>query len=182
MDIRSLKAPPMPLMEVQVRTRTSLEGKENSRVRREDYVGNGHWHFDERMGIGKQIGFIYIIRNSISGRCYIGKKFYRGTGKLNKGEPTNWPWYISSSKELSTDIKQLGKDSFEFICLEEYNSKGALSWAETFSICFVEAPSNQDKWYNCLINKVSWIVREPITQRHKDRLEALVRRYHNEGG
>jgi hypothetical protein len=130
------------------------------------------------MGEGKKLGFIYIIRNNISGRCYIGKKFYKGTGKLNKGQETNWPWYISSSKELSQDIKTLGKESFEFICLEEYTSRGALSWAETWSICAVEAPSKRDMWYNCLINKVSWVVNEPITPLHKETLRTLIRRYH----
>jgi hypothetical protein len=158
--------------------RVSLEGKQGSRVDRNNYTGNGHWDFEEQMGVKKHIGFIYLIRNTVTNRCYIGKKQYRGTGKLNKGEVSNWPWYISSSKELSNDIKTYGKEMFDFICLEEYTAKGALSFAETWSLCHVEAPSNPDKWYNVLINKVSWSVKEPITNRHKLTLETLIEAYH----
>jgi len=150
--------------------RVSLEGVVGSRVDRRDYRGNGHWDFPTDMGVSNAIGFIYVIRNNITGRAYIGKKFYKGTGKLNKGQSTNWAWYISSSKELSEDVKTLGKENFSFFCIEEYATKGSLSWAETWSICHVRAPEFQDKWYNLLINKVSWKVKAGITQRHLTRL------------
>ena len=172
--IKDLKPPPMVGIPQEKKKRVSLEGKVGSKVNRTDYSRNGHWDFEQRMGDSDKLGFIYLIRNKISGRCYIGKKFYRGTGKQNKGLETNWPWYISSSKELAADIKTLGKDYFEFICIEEYKTKGALSWAETWSIVYVEAPSNQTKWYNLLINKVSWVVKEPITNRHKERLNIVI--------
>jgi hypothetical protein len=82
----------------------------------------------------------------------------------------NWRWYISSSKELSASVKNFGKEGFEFIAIEQYHSKGTLSYAESWSLLHVEAPYRQDKWYNLLINKVSWAVKEPITERHKQRL------------
>jgi hypothetical protein len=65
-------------------------------------------------------------------------------------------------------------EEFDFICLEQYQTKGTLSYSETWSLCYVEAPTN-DRWYNRLIEKVSWNVKEAITDRHKERLDAAIR-------
>jgi len=166
------------VVEVVKSKKVSLEGVVGSKVNSANYTGNGHWYAEWLMGKPDKVGFVYIIRNKVTGRCYIGKKNYRGAGVKNRGEDSNWRWYITSSKGLSEDIKKLGKENFEFICLEEYKYSGALAWAETWTICFTEAPSNQDKWYNRDIGAVRWTVKEPISQRHKERLEVLVRLYH----
>jgi hypothetical protein len=131
---------------------------------------NGHWKFEEQMGDG--IGFIYVIRDSILKRFYLGKKLFRGTGVINKGKESNWKTYSSSSPVLAELLKVRPKEEFDFICLEQYKTKGTLSYSETWSLCFVEAPTNK-MWYNTLIEKVSWNVKEPITIRHKDRLNRV---------
>jgi hypothetical protein len=174
------KVPAFTMPKKEAKVKVSLEGIVGGRVKASNYTGNGHWHADWLMGGADKVGFVYIIRNNLTGRCYIGKKSYRGSGKLNKGTKSNWAWYISSSVDLSADIKLIGKDNFEFICLEEYSYKGSLSWAETWSICYVEAPSNQHMWYNRQVNQVGWIVKEPVTIRHKENLAALIRRYLDE--
>jgi Putative endonuclease segE, GIY-YIG domain len=133
---------------------------------------NGHWIFPEQMGNGK-LGFVYVIRDNVLQRFYLGKKLYYGHGKLNKNQESNWRKYASSSKVLAELLKARPKEEFEFICLEQYNTKGTLSYSETWSLCTVEAPTDR-RWYNTLVNKVSWNVKEPITQRHKDRLKAAV--------
>lgn len=167
MSVANLKIP-------EKKIRVSLEGVVGSRVNRENYGFNGHWDFESKMGGYEYVGFIYIIRNKETKRCYVGKKLYRGTGKIDKGKESNWPWYITSSEKLSEDIKRLGKNAFEFICLEQYKTKGALGWAETWTLCFVEVPLNQDKWYNFQIEKVSWVVKEKVTDRHKGRLKVVM--------
>ena len=129
---------------------------------------NGHWHFEEQMGQGA--GFIYLIRDTELKRFYLGKKSYFGAGKLNKGKESNWRRYMSSSKLLAKMFEERPKEEFDFICLEQYRTKGTLSYSETWSLCLVEAPTSE-MWYNTLIEKVSWRVKEPISQRHKDRLE-----------
>jgi hypothetical protein len=149
---------------------TSLEGVIGSRVKRSDYGSNGHWDFPTVMGEKGMVGFIYLIYNILEGKGYIGKKNYRGSGKINRGQESNWKWYISSSDSLSEDIKRLKKDQFLFICIEEYSTKGGLSYAESWSLFHVEAPTDPDRWYNVLINKVSWRSREKITALHKERL------------
>jgi len=140
---------------------------------------NGHWHFCEQMG-GKYaekncpVGFIYVIRDNYLERFYLGKKTFFGNGISNKGKESNWRTYFSSSKALAEMFKERPMEEFDFICLEQYKTKGTLSYSETWSLCFVEAPTNTT-WYNTLIEKVSWNVKEPITQRHKDRLADVIK-------
>ncbi len=134
--------------------------------------GNGHWEFPEQMGINK-VGFIYVIFDSILNRGYLGKKLYYGMGKLNKGKESNWKTYASSSKLLKELLKERPKEEFRFICIEEYTTKGTLSYSETWSLCLIEAPTSY-QWYNTLIEKVSWPVKEQISNRHKERLNKIV--------
>jgi hypothetical protein len=135
---------------------------------------NGHWSFEEQMGAG--IGFIYVIRDNALDRYYLGKKLFVGTGKLNKGKESNWKKYTSSSKVLAELLKARPKDEFDFVCLEQYKTKGTLSYSETWSLCHVEAPTSKE-WYNTLIEKVSWPVKEPITERHKRRLKMVYEKH-----
>lgn len=130
---------------------------------------NGHWCFEEPMNKEQYVGFIYIIRDPFMQRFYLGKKLYKGTGKLNKGQESNWKSYCSSSKSISDMLGERPKSDFEFICIEQYKTKGALAYAETWSLCHVEAPTKKE-WYNKRIEKISWKVSENITERHKQRL------------
>jgi hypothetical protein len=160
--------------------RISLEGKVGSRVDPADYRGSGHWRFVEEMGSDGYIGFIYVIVDLNNHKLYLGKKNYttlkliEGTTRRQKVD-MNWRWYISSSKELAATVKNFGKEDFRFICIEQYKSKGALSYSETWSLMFAETPSNQHLWYNRLVNKVSWVVKEPVTERHKSRLSRIIK-------
>lgn len=147
---------------------------QTARTKRKDYSGNGHWEFEEPLGQNGEFGFIYLIHDNTLDKWYIGKKQFLGTGQKNKGLPTNWQWYTSSCKELCESIKRNGKEAFSFYVLEQYRIRGSLGFAETWSICYVEALANRDKWYNGLINKVSWNVKEGITARHKSRLKLIL--------
>ena len=137
---------------------------------------NGHWRFPEQMNVNDKtpyVGFVYVIRDTVLERFYLGKKLYRGHGQINKGQESNWRRYSSSSKVLNELLKARHKEEFEFICLEQYKTKATLSYSETWSLCVVEAPTS-DRWYNNLIEKVTWAVRERITDRHKQRLRRAV--------
>lgn len=135
---------------------------------------NGHWDFPEEMG-KSNVGFIYVIYDTVLNRAYLGKKQFYGTGRLNNGQESNWKKYTSSSKLLNELLKHRPKEEFEFICIEQYRTKGTLSYSETWSLCLVEAPTRKE-WYNTLIEKVTWPVREPITNRHKERLNKIIQR------
>ena len=136
-------------------------------------IHNGHWRFPEQMG-GKHVGFIYLIRDTVLGKFYLGKKQFYGTGSINKGKVSNWKVYKSSSPVLKEHFKERPYyDEFEFICLEQYKTKGTLGYSETWSLAHVEAPTD-DTWYNRIIEKVQWKVTEPITDRHKERLRRAI--------
>ena len=136
---------------------------------------NGHWVFEEQMGGPGYVGFIYVIYDTVLNRAYLGKKQFRGTGQVNAGQESNWRRYTSSSKVLAELLKVRPKDEFEFLCLEQYKTKGTLAYSESWSLCFVEAPTS-NVFYNTLIEKVSWKVKEAITERHKTRLKEILER------
>ena len=146
-----------------------------TRIDKKSLGPNGHWDFPEPLGTKGEFGFIYLIHDTIENKYYLGKKQFYGTGKLNKGDESNWKYYTSSCKELVASIKRNGKDFFKFYVIEQYFKRGTLGYAETWSLCFVEALANRDKWHNGLINKVSWTISEKITDRHKKRLMELIK-------
>ena len=136
---------------------------------------NGHWIFEEQMGDSQYVGFIYVIYDTVLNRAYLGKKQYRGTGVNNKGQESNWRKYTSSSKLLKELFKSRSRSEFEFICIEQYKTKGTLSYSESWTLCIVEAPTS-NVFYNTLIEKVCWNVKEPISVRHKTQISNLLRR------
>jgi hypothetical protein len=66
-------------------------------------------------------------------------------------------------------------ENYAFFVLEQYYSAGGLGWAEVWSQCIVETPSNHGRFLNRLIEKISWKSTEIISPRHKARLNALVK-------
>jgi hypothetical protein len=136
---------------------------------------NGHWNFEEQMGEPGYVGFIYCIYDTVLNRAYIGKKHFYGRGPANKGVESNWRRYMSSSKLLAEMFKERPKSEFEFTCLEQYKTVGTLSYSETWSLCFVEAPTS-NVFYNTLIEKVTWNVKEAISERHKRALRSILER------
>jgi hypothetical protein len=135
---------------------------------------NGRWSFPTQMGIKPYTGFVYVIRDNVLKRFYLGKKFYETTNRrTHKKEVSNWKTYLSSSKTLELMLKERPLEEFEFITLEEYKMRGAVSYAETWSLCHVEAPTTEI-WYNKRIEEISWNVRERVTDRHKERLQRVI--------
>jgi hypothetical protein len=93
-------------------------------------------------------GFIYKITNLETGKFYVGKKsfVYNKKKKLGKKEmasmpvtrgravttkveqvDSGWQKYWSSSKELQSDVKQLGEDKFERLILQLCKTKKQLT-------------------------------------------------------
>lgn len=69
--------------------------------------------------IDSTYGYVYCITNKLTGRQYIGKKFFSKAGyktvngkrkKIRK--PSDWLTYWGSNKKLLEDIKQLGEENF----------------------------------------------------------------------
>ena len=132
---------------------------------------NGHWLFNKQMGDGE--GFVYFVRDPILCKLYLGKKQYRVSRGKNKGAESNWKKYISSSNYLKTMFANRPKDEFDFICLEEYHTKGSLRYAETWSLCMTDALLSED-WLNGRIEEITWKVKEPVSTLHKKRLNLVL--------
>jgi hypothetical protein len=134
-------------------------------------LNNGHWKFDKQMGDG--VGFIYIIRDKDLRRFYLGKKSFKVGRGQHKGKDSGWRKYKTSSPIMKTLFEGRPLSDFEFICIEEYKTKGTLSYAETWTLCLVEAPTTST-FYNKRIEAVSWNVKEPISDKHKERLRQVI--------
>lgn len=138
----------------------------------------GHWKCGTiKLDPKNAVGFVYLIIEKETNRIYIGKKNFTGRGKLNKGEPSNWKTYTSSSNYLKELMSIKGTEAFDFFILEQYYTVGGLSWAETWTQTVCEVPSNNSRFFNRFIDKVSWKVTEPVTERHRRRLKKLLKDY-----
>lgn len=135
---------------------------------------NGLWDFPEEMGTKGYSGFIYIIRDEIERKFYLGKKLFTAQvqGRTMESE---WRKYKSSNTHLKLLLASdaVVKNDISFFCLEQYKSRGALAYAETWSLCHVEAPTKEE-WLNKRVEKIAWKVTEGITDRHKQRLYDIV--------
>ena len=72
-----------------------------------------HWKYKRKPDPTSHFGFVYIITNKKTSKCYIGCKQYFYTRKKKKVE-SNWKVYTGSSKHLNEDIKKHGKRNFKF--------------------------------------------------------------------
>jgi len=107
---------------------------------------------------GEYYGFVYIIENLLSGRKYIGKKFFWSTKRkqVNKKRKSykvesDWKEYWSSSDELKTDIELHGKENFKRTIIHLCKNKGSCNYLEAKEQFVAAVLENTDLWYN------SWI-------------------------
>ncbi len=86
--------------------------------------------------IGETFGFVYNIRNNITQREYIGRKYFwqfrtpKGKKRKVKSE-SDWKKYYGSCPELKEEIKKLGKHSFSRTILSLHQTKGKTNFEET---------------------------------------------------
>lgn len=77
----------------------------------------------------KPYGFVYLITNRMSGRMYVGRKYF--TAKKGKVRiPSNWEVYFGSSDELLADIEKYGHENFERIILSLHKTRGLTNYGE----------------------------------------------------
>lgn len=111
---------------------------------------------------GDNYGFVYLITNTITGRKYIGKKFFwamkikvtqcKGVKKKKRYKAeSDWKNYWSSSEELQADIAKLGKENFTREIIRLCPSKGTTNYFEAKLQFQYEVLENPDLWYNGFI-------------------------------
>lgn len=121
--------------------------------------------------IDTNIGFVYIIKNEITKRKYIGKKLFWSskTKQVNKKKkrfkvPSDWQDYYGSNEVLKKDVETLGKENFTRTIIHLCKSKGECSYLEAKEqfICNV---IESDEYYN------TWIMVRVRNSHIKDLIE-----------
>lgn len=84
-------------------------------------------------------GFVYCITNTMTGKKYIGRKYFYSTNKVKKKgrknrkivrKESDWAEYFGSSKTLLVDIKTYGKEYFKREILSLHESRGDVNYHE----------------------------------------------------
>jgi hypothetical protein len=114
---------------------------------------------------GTNFGFVYLIENLITGKKYIGRKYFSkaGTKQVNGKKrkirkSSDWATYYGSNETLKEDVSILGVDKFVRTILHLCKSKSECSYLETKEI-FARDALLSDEYYN------SWVTCK-ITSKH----------------
>ena len=120
-----------------------------------DWLYNGEVYLEP----GEYYGFVYIITNLLSGRQYIGKKFFWSIKRkqVNKARKrykveSDWKDYWSSSEELKEDVLSLGTENFKREIIHLCKSKGTTNYFEAKEQFLRSVLENKDGWYNTWIS------------------------------
>ena len=129
--------------------------------------------FTEEM-IGDNYGFVYLITNKLTGKKYIGKKFfYSSKTKVLKGKKkkikvsSDWQTYYGSSAEVTKDVLQLGQENFNREIIYLCKSKGECGYLEAKEQ-FIKGALESDDYYN------TWI----MVKVHRTHIKALNNELH----
>lgn len=110
---------------------------------------------------GLSFGFVYMIENTITGRKYIGRKYFTQAGyrtvngkKRKIRKSSDWRDYYGSNETLKGEVAELGKDKFVRTILHLCKSKSECSYFETKEIFKQDALLREDfynQWVTCKI-------------------------------
>ncbi len=126
------------------------------------YFHNTPTEFTEADAEG-YFGFVYLITNNITGRKYIGKKFFtKSKTKQVKGKKkktrvkSDWEDYYGSNKELQNEIANNGRDQYTREILHLCKTRSECQYYETYEIFCRHARLNDgyyNAWASCRIRK-----------------------------
>lgn len=107
--------------------------------------------------IGQHYGFVYCITNVLSGRRYIGRKYFwslrkpRGKSRRVRSE-SDWKRYYGSCDELNDERKEVGNYAFKRDILSLHETKGLCNYEETRQLfinnVLSESLNNEPAFYN----------------------------------
>lgn len=108
--------------------------------------------------IASWAGFVYLIEDTVSGRKYLGKKFFwnhrKLPGKTRRSKvESNWKKYYGSNDELKKLVKENGGNRFRRYILSLHSLERDVNYEEVkmqFLLGVLEDESSQ--WFNENIN------------------------------
>lgn len=126
-----------------------------------------NWQYDnkdfEEKDIGDNYGFVYLITNEITGKKYVGKKFfYSMRTKILKGKKkrykiaSDWQTYYGSNTELQNDVKLHGMEHFKREIIHLCKSKGECGYLEAkeqFDRSVLESNDYYNTWIMVRVRK-----------------------------
>jgi len=130
-------------------------------------------------------GFVYLITNTVSGRKYIGRKFYHTYRKKKRVKESNWREYAGSCKPLKEDMQRMGKDKFTFEIICNYKTRGGVVSGEVHfqtdnDVLSPELlPCGERLYYNGQIGSVKFITPEFVSAEHRAKISAAKKGKHN---
>ena len=98
-------------------------------------------------------GYVYCITNLTTGRRYIGRKYFTSSRKPRGGKrkvttESDWKRYYGSSKELKSDVKELGQSVFKREILSLHRTRGWVNYEETRQLFLNNVLSEDENYYN----------------------------------
>lgn len=120
------------------------------------------WLFEDKEFVDPEdyYGFIYMITNKITGKRYIGRKYFTKAatrqvkGKKRKTrKESDWLDYYGSSPSLLKDIEELGKDNFHREILRLCKTRGETNYWEAryqfeYRVLEVYSETGEPLFYN----------------------------------
>lgn len=113
--------------------------------------------------IGENYGFVYCITNKVTGKKYIGKKFfYSSKTKQVKGKKkkikvsSDWQTYYGSNEELKKDVIMHGQEMFDRTIIHLCKTKGECGYLEAkeqFLKCVLESDEYYNTWIMVRVRK-----------------------------
>ena len=98
------------------------------------------WYFNDKpfesSDIQDYFGFVYLIKNNLNGRKYVGRKYFwqfrtpKGKKRKVKSE-SDWKNYYGSCPELKEDIGKIGRENFSRTIISLHKTKGKTNYEET---------------------------------------------------
>ena len=98
------------------------------------------WYYNEKPfesnDIQDYFGFVYLIKNNLNGRRYVGRKYFwsfrtpKGKSRKVKSE-SDWKKYYGSCPELKEDVDKYGRENFSRTILSLHKTKGKTNFEET---------------------------------------------------
>jgi hypothetical protein len=153
----------------------------------------GHWNIDlvGEFDPAEWFGFIYLIRDTETTRCYLGKKQFRFkrsrqvSGRKRKiSVDSDWKDYTSSCIPLQDDIIAFGKSRFQFIILQLCSGKAELSYLEEqyqygSRVITARLADGTPKFYNRTIAHRHFSGVEKQSAESAQKITASLMTYHN---